>query len=192
MYISYSNIQGNIISSQCICICCTGITQAIRCHCYKSSSLGLPNPQCVFLNYVCHSDIGCYLRRYYSDHPKQIVQMWGCIPNEYNQINYTALFCGPSNTRTDAYDCCYTDFCNDNLSITLQMELETVTPSPSVYVTPKLQPHAGEPSARMTPKLHPHAGEPSAHSSGPHLHSSAYCMYLIVDCHQGFIQRGEA
>ena len=151
MYTSHSNVQG----FQCMCICCTGITQAIRCHCYNSLSLGLPTLPCVLNNYICDSQIGCYLRRYYSNDLKEIVQVWDCIPDEYYQINYTALFCGPWNMRTDAYDCCFTDLCNNNLSITLQMELETVTPSPSVYETPQLQSHAGELSAcSFSPQLH--------------------------------------
>ena len=128
---------------------CTGTTSSIRCRCDQSVSLGLPSASCAIHNFTCTSPRGCYVRRWYSNHLNTIVQVWGCISDEHgvhNQIDYTSLFCGLLNNRTDAYQCCNTtDFCSDDLQIVLPMEMESPSPSP-VASAPA---HTGEMSTYM-------------------------------------------
>lgn len=114
--------------------------RGIQCLCDQSTALGLPRPECFLNGDSCTSDIGCYLRRWYSQKYGLILQLWDCIFDEHdvdNQLYHKGIFCGDLNTLADVYSCCNTsDRCNERLQITLPIEIITPTPStPSMYVS---------------------------------------------------------
>ena len=150
----------------------SGIIDGVTCYCDQTHTL--PPARCMVLSdYTCTSSIGCYLRRWYSHEYSTILQRWDCIGEEHgleDQLDYKEVFCGLWDTRNDAYRCCDSpDMCNKYLNITLQIEITSPVPSPTVtsYATVQGKGHTS----------HLHIGE-----CGSRLYFTLLCLYSTLIC----------
>ena len=129
----------------------TGPAGSIQCYCDERP--GLPSPECLLPHeYRCNSTRGCYLRRWYSEQFGRIKQSWGCIEGQHGtgaQFDLWEVYCGALNTSKEVYKCCNSsDFCNRQLSITLEIEGQepVLPPTPSLTLT---EPHISRGEAAL-------------------------------------------